>query len=61
MYKSEGNISYAYIINYNNQEILVVNNHFESNHLSEADKRGYKEWCVRHLKEETRRWKVNAF
>lgn len=43
MYKSEGNISYAYIINYNNQEILVVNNHFESNHLSEADKRGYKE------------------
>ena len=41
-YKSEGNISYAYIINYNNQEVLVVNNHFESNHLSEADKQGYK-------------------
>lgn len=43
MYKSEGNISFAYVINYNNQEVLVVNNHFESNHFSEADKQGYKD------------------
>lgn len=42
-YKSAGNISFAYLINYNNQEVLVVNNHFESNHLSEADKQGYKD------------------
>lgn len=41
-YKSAGNISYAYIIDYKGTEVLVVNNHFESNHLSEEDKQSYK-------------------
>ncbi|WP_077196865.1 endonuclease/exonuclease/phosphatase family protein [Prevotella ihumii] len=41
-YASQGNISMAYIINYNGREVLVVNNHFESNHLSEEDKHEYK-------------------
>ena len=41
-YQSYGNISAAYWLNINGQEVIVVNNHLESNLLSEADKAGFK-------------------
>lgn len=42
-YESVGNMSMAYFVDYNGTEVAVINNHFESYHLSEEDKEGYKE------------------
>lgn len=41
-YKSAGNISMAYTIDYKGKNIEIINNHFESNHLSPEDKQEYK-------------------
>ncbi len=41
-YESEGNSSFAYIIDYHGTEVLVINNHFESNRMTEEDKESYK-------------------
>ncbi|WP_278996792.1 endonuclease/exonuclease/phosphatase family protein [Prevotella disiens] len=41
-YQSVGNITMAYILDYNGTDVLLVNNHLESNHLSNEDKAEYK-------------------
>lgn len=42
-YESAGNASYAYFLDIRGDTVLLVNNHFESNHFSYEDKRRYKE------------------
>lgn len=42
-YDSKGNASFAYQLDINGKTVLLINNHFESNHLTLGDKARYKE------------------
>lgn len=41
-YQSYGNLSVAYVLDVNGKDVLVVNNHLESNLLNPTDKAGFK-------------------
>lgn len=42
-YQSDGNLSAAWQIDIGGQRVTVVNNHFESNKLTDEDKQGFKD------------------
>lgn len=56
-YKSKGNGSVAYYLKIGRDTVIVVNNHFESNHLSLDDRRMYKEILKGDVKKDTARTK----
>lgn len=52
-YPSEGNGSVAYYLLVEGDTVLVINNHFESNHLSLDDRRIYKEMLKGDVRKDT--------
>lgn len=50
----------AYILDYNGTDVLLVNNHLESNHLSSEDKAEYKRMVESPLREIKQKIEVSA-
>lgn len=54
-YKSRGNGSVAYYLKIGRDTVIVINNHFESNHLSLEDRRIYKDMLKGEMEKDTAR------